>query len=187
MKLYSIWWEEEILLMCSCNDCSKRGGEWKGETDGCLHLNSLKGIKALKADFSAFCSSPPPLKRFQLLWTDSASNSESPTDFTSVKLLWCQQAGGVAALWFVDGECFTDTAGRVWSWKEAETCSSHSSTVNQTWKQGVDWPCRFPREEQRRTAVACSQVPKLTLAAARSLYDEDVSMFNKPVSQREHS
>lgn len=59
MKLYSIWWEEEILLMCSCNDCSKRGGEWKGETDGCLHLNSLKGIKALKADFSAFCSSPP--------------------------------------------------------------------------------------------------------------------------------
>lgn len=100
MKLYSIWWEEEILLMCSCNDCSKRGGKWKGATDGCLHLNSLKEIKALNAHFSAFCCSPALGNGFQILWTQSAANWESPADFTSVKLLWRREAGGVAALWF---------------------------------------------------------------------------------------
>lgn len=52
-----------MLLMCSCNDCSRKGG-WggggcKGETDGCLRVNSLKEIKALKARFSIFRRSPP--------------------------------------------------------------------------------------------------------------------------------
>lgn len=78
MKLYSIWWEEEILLMCSCNDCSKRGGKWKGATDGCLHLNSLKEIKALNARFSAFCCSPALGSGFQILWTQSDANWEAP-------------------------------------------------------------------------------------------------------------
>lgn len=185
MKLYSIWWEEEILLMCSCNGCSKRGGKWKGETGGCLHLNSLKGIKALKAHFSAFCSSPALRNRFSSSELTLLQTQSLPLTLQAWN--WCQQAGGVAALWFMDGECFSHPGGWVWSWKEAESCLSHSSTVNQIWKQGVYWPCRFPREEQRRTAVACSQIPKLTLAAARPLYDEDVSMFNKPVSQRECS
>lgn len=196
MKLYSIWWEEEILLMCSCNDCSKRGGKWKGATDGCLHLNSLKEIKALKARFSAFCCHPALGNAFQLLWTESAANWESPAAFTSVKVLWHQEAGGCRGpliQWMANV-----LPTRVWSAVECEaqrrqkrssrTCLSHSSPVNKTWKQDVYWPCSFPREEQRRTDVTCNQIPKLTLAAAaRSLYDEDVSVLNKPVSQHEQS
>lgn len=72
--------------------------------------------------------------------------------------------------------------------RSSRTCLSHSSPVNKTRKRGFYWPCSFPREEQRRTDVACNQIPKLTLAAAAwSLYDEDVSMFNKPVSMHEQS
>lgn len=41
--------------------------------------------------------------------------------------------------------------------------------------------------QQRRTDVARNQMPKLTLVAAPSLYDEDVSVFNKPVSQHGQS
>lgn len=41
--------------------------------------------------------------------------------------------------------------------------------------------------QQLRTEVARNQIPKLTLVAAASLYDEDVSVFNKPVSQRGQS
>lgn len=61
MKLYSIWWEEEIALMCSCNDCSKKKIE-EGERIACLllHANLLKEIKALKVRFSVLCSPSSP-------------------------------------------------------------------------------------------------------------------------------
>lgn len=58
---------------------AKGGGEWKGETDACLRLNSLKEIKALKSVVFDI---------LRLLWSDSA-----PTDFGRIKMFWPREAG----------------------------------------------------------------------------------------------
>lgn len=67
MKLYGIWWEEEIPLMCSCNDCSgekkkqkkKRKEEKKEKKYACLHLNPFKEIKAFESSFFCLYAAPP--------------------------------------------------------------------------------------------------------------------------------
>lgn len=78
MKLYSIWWGEEIPLMCSCNDCTKK------KREKCLpsvHLNPLKEDKALKARFSVFCSSPTPRHS-----SDSSVLTQIPTGSLALTL-----------------------------------------------------------------------------------------------------
>lgn len=99
MKLYSIWWEEEILLMCSCNDCSKEGGnERERRTAACIWI-PWKKSKLWKHIFLYFSALP---------WSEMVSSyseltvlqTKSPTDFGNIKLFWLQEASGVMALWF---------------------------------------------------------------------------------------
>lgn len=63
MKLYSIWWEEEIPLMCSCNDCSKKKKETEeSERNACLNFIWIpwKKSKLWKRGFLYFSAPPPP-------------------------------------------------------------------------------------------------------------------------------
>lgn len=59
MKLYSIWWEEEIPLMCSCNDCSKKGK--KEGKEKCLpEFESLERNQSFESTFFCILQSPSP-------------------------------------------------------------------------------------------------------------------------------
>ena len=72
MKLYSIWWEEEIPLMCSCNDCSKKKKERKKQkrVREMLVLTSFESLERNQSfeseDFSIFQHPPPPDKSSEL-------------------------------------------------------------------------------------------------------------------------
>lgn len=54
MKLYSIWWEEEIALMCSCNDCSKKKNRRRREN--CLPFASCESLERNQSfESEVFC------------------------------------------------------------------------------------------------------------------------------------
>lgn len=78
MKLYSIWWEEEIPLMCSCNDCCRKKKKSEGELPS-FHFTwiSWKKSKLWKQAFSVFCSSHTP---------GHSSSSSEPTPTRSLGL-----------------------------------------------------------------------------------------------------
>lgn len=55
MKLYSIWWEEEIPLMYSCNDCSKTGEKKKKrEMPAFTSFESLERNQSFESEWGLF-------------------------------------------------------------------------------------------------------------------------------------
>lgn len=178
MKLYSIWWEEEILLMCSCNDCSKKSGEWKREANGCLRLNSSKEIKALKVRFSIF----RPWKRFLL---KRLCCKLLPL---TLEALNCCDAGRPRESRPFDscGENVLPTSAMLVGGGEAPAEAVYLIQPRLA-RHGITASPDLVVFQQWRTDVARNQMPKFALVAAPSLYNEDVSVFNKPVSQHGQS
>lgn len=108
MKLYSIWWEEEIPLMCSCNDCSKKKKKEKKEEgkEKCLPaFESLERNQRFKSVFFCILQLPHPRTLLRLLWTDSHTDRDSSVDPGNIKLFWHQEASGVTASWFMENVC----------------------------------------------------------------------------------
>lgn len=161
--------------MCSCNDCSKKGGNER-EMDGCLGLNSLKEIKALKAWFSIFRSS----SEVTLLQTRSLP--------LTLEALNCSDTGrpGVSRPFDSCGENVLPTSGRLERGGEAPAEAVYLVYLRLI-RHGITAFADLVVLQQWRTDVARNQIPKLTLVAALSLYHEDVSVFNKLVSQHRQS
>lgn len=103
MKLYGIWWEEEIPLMYFCNDCSKK--ERERELPAFASFESFERNQSFESEDFCTLQLPHPQTLLWLLWTDLETDRESGIDPGNVKLFWYAEASGIRAFWFTESVC----------------------------------------------------------------------------------
>lgn len=140
MKLYSIWWEEEIALMCSCNDCSKKKNRRRREN--CLPFASCESLERNQSfESEVFCFvqsqlTPPNSCSSEL--TQMPTTGSQGFDPGNFKLLWHAEAAGVTAFWFTEAVCHFAKKKKkcecLWWWRMRLDVWRKHSVARRTWE-----------------------------------------------------